>query len=84
MIWSCADLVHFFSINFTLRPGMVLITGTPSGTAWSTDRELGGKWQGERGLVAATRYCLPGDVIECEIEKIGVLRNVVRHVNGAL
>jgi 2-keto-4-pentenoate hydratase/2-oxohepta-3-ene-1,7-dioic acid hydratase in catechol pathway len=78
MIWSCADLVHFFSINFTLRPGMVIITGTPSGTAWSTDRELGGKWQDEPGLVPATRYCLPGDVIECEIEKIGVLRNTVK------
>ncbi len=77
MIWSCADLVHFFSTNFTLRPGMVIITGTPSGTAWSTDKELGGKWQGEPGLVPATRYCLPGDVIECELEKIGVLRNPV-------
>jgi 2-keto-4-pentenoate hydratase/2-oxohepta-3-ene-1,7-dioic acid hydratase in catechol pathway len=77
MIWGCADLVHFFSTNFTLKPGMVLITGTPSGTAWSTDRELGGKWQGEPGLVPATRYALPGDVIECELEKIGILRNVV-------
>jgi 2-keto-4-pentenoate hydratase/2-oxohepta-3-ene-1,7-dioic acid hydratase in catechol pathway len=77
MIWGCADLVHFFSTNFTLKPGMVIITGTPSGTAWSTDRELGGKWQGEPGLVPAMRYCLPGDVIECELEKIGVLRNVV-------
>lgn len=77
MIWSCADLIHFFSVNFTLRPGMVIITGTPSGTAWSTDSELGGKWQGQPDLVPATRYCLPGDVIECELEKIGVLRNVV-------
>jgi 2-keto-4-pentenoate hydratase/2-oxohepta-3-ene-1,7-dioic acid hydratase in catechol pathway len=77
MIWGCADLVHFFSTNFTLKPGMVIITGTPSGTAWSTDRELGGKWQGEPGLIPATRYALPGDVIECELEKIGILRNVV-------
>lgn len=77
MIWSCADLIHFFSTNFTLRPGMVIITGTPSGTAWSVDKELGGRWQGEPGLVPAKRYCLPGDVIECELEKIGVLRNVV-------
>lgn len=77
MIWGCADLVHFFSTNFTLRPGMMIITGTPSGTAWSTDRELGGKWQGEPGLVPAKRYCLPGDVIECELEKIGILRNFV-------
>jgi 2-keto-4-pentenoate hydratase/2-oxohepta-3-ene-1,7-dioic acid hydratase in catechol pathway len=30
MIWSCAELIHFFSRNFTLRPGMVIITGTPA------------------------------------------------------
>lgn len=77
MIWTCADLIHFFSTNFTLKPGMVIITGTPAGTAWSTDKELGGKWQGLPGLVPATRYCLPGDVIESEVEKIGVLRNTV-------
>lgn len=77
MIWSCADLIHFFSINFTLKPGMVIITGTPAGTAWSVDKELGGKWRPTSGLVAATRYCLPGDVIECDIQSIGVLRNRV-------
>jgi len=77
MIWSCAELIHFFSINLTLRPGMVIITGTPAGTAWSTDVELGGKWQGLPGLVPAKRYCAAGDVIECELERIGVLRNVV-------
>lgn len=77
MIWSCAYLVHYFSINFTLKPGMVIITGTPAGTAWSTDADLGGKWQGAPGLVAATRYCLPGDWVESEIEGIGVLRNPV-------
>ena len=77
MIWSCAQLIHFFSINFTLRPGMVIITGTPAGTAWSTDASLGGKWQPEPGLVAATRYCLPGDMVESEVEKIGILRNPV-------
>jgi hypothetical protein len=29
------------------------------------------------GLVPATRYCLPGDLIECEVEGIGILRNPV-------
>lgn len=77
MIWTCAELIHFFSVNFTLRPGMVIITGTPAGTAWSTDRDLGGSWHGEPGLVPAMRYCLPGDVIESEIDGIGTLRNVV-------
>ena len=78
MIWSCADLIHFFSTNFTLKPGMVIITGTPAGTAWSADRELGGRWQPKEGLVAAARYFLPGDIVECEIERIGTLRNSVR------
>jgi 2-keto-4-pentenoate hydratase/2-oxohepta-3-ene-1,7-dioic acid hydratase in catechol pathway len=83
MIWSCAELIHFFSRNFTLKPGMVIITGTPAGTAWSADRELGGKGVTQPGLVPATRYCLPGDVVECEIEHIGVLRNPVAEANAA-
>jgi 2-keto-4-pentenoate hydratase/2-oxohepta-3-ene-1,7-dioic acid hydratase in catechol pathway len=80
MIFSCADLIHFFSISFTLKPGFVILTGTPGGTAWSTDPELGGKWVGGDGsetLVPAKGYLKPGDVIECEMERIGVLRNVV-------
>jgi 2-keto-4-pentenoate hydratase/2-oxohepta-3-ene-1,7-dioic acid hydratase in catechol pathway len=80
MIWNCAQLIHFFSRNFTLKPGMVIITGTPAGTAWSADRELGGKGVTQPGLVPATRYCLPGDIVECEIEKIGILRNPVAEV----
>ena len=82
MIWTCAQLIHFFSRNFTLKPGMVIITGTPAGTAWSTDQELGGKGVTQPGLVPATRYCLPGDVVECEIEKIGVLRNTVAEASA--
>jgi 2-keto-4-pentenoate hydratase/2-oxohepta-3-ene-1,7-dioic acid hydratase in catechol pathway len=83
MIWSCAELIHFFSVNLTLRPGMVIITGTPAGTAWSADESLGGKWHPEPGLVKATRYCLPGDVVEGEIEGIGVLRNPIAVAAGA-
>jgi 2-keto-4-pentenoate hydratase/2-oxohepta-3-ene-1,7-dioic acid hydratase in catechol pathway len=78
MIWTCADLIHFFSTNFTLKPGMMIITGTPAGTAWSTDKELGGHWMPREGLVPARRYCLPGDIIECEIERIGVLSNPIQ------
>ncbi len=77
MIWSVAELIHVFSMNLTLRPGMVIITGTPSGTAWSTDKELGGNWSGGNGIVPAKGYLQAGDEIECEIEKIGVLKNRV-------
>jgi len=78
MIWSVAQLVHFFSINVTLRPGMVIITGTPSGTAWSTDKDLGGRWSGTDGMVPASGYLKDGDVVVCEIDRIGRLENVVR------
>jgi 2-keto-4-pentenoate hydratase/2-oxohepta-3-ene-1,7-dioic acid hydratase in catechol pathway len=84
MIWTCAELIHFFSRNFTLKPGMVIITGTPAGTAWSSDKELGGKGVHQPGLVPATRYCLPGDVVECEVEKIGLLRNTVQQAGEAM
>lgn len=77
MIWTCAELVHFFSSNFTLRPGMIILTGTPAGTAWSVDAELGGTWHPTDGLVAAKRYCRPGDRIVSEIDGIGVLENKV-------
>lgn len=77
MIWSVAQLVHFFSVNVTLRPGMVIITGTPSGTAWSTDAELGGRWSGTDGMVPAKGYLKDGDRIVCEIDRIGQLENTV-------
>ena len=80
MIFSCAELIHFFSTNLTLKPGMVIITGTPGGTAWSTDPSLGGKWVGGDGsetLIPASGYCKPGDEIECEMENIGILKNTV-------
>ena len=77
MMWTVAELVHIFSTNLTLRPGMVIITGTPSGTAWSTDESLGGRWTGGNGIVPAKGYLQPGDVIECEIDGIGRLRNRV-------
>ena len=77
MIWNCAELIHFFLINFTLRPGMLILTGTPAGTAWSVDADLGGTWKPEGALVPATRYCLPGDIVESTIDQIGTLKNPV-------
>lgn len=77
MIFSCAQIVHFFSLSMTLKPGIVLITGTPAGTAWSADESLGGRWKGSNGIVRASGYLKAGDVIECEVERIGTLRNTV-------
>jgi 2-keto-4-pentenoate hydratase/2-oxohepta-3-ene-1,7-dioic acid hydratase in catechol pathway len=77
MIWTCARLIAFFSTFITLRPGVVISTGTPGGTAWGTDPELGGKKPMRRDVVAARGYLQPGDVVTCEIERIGRLTNPV-------
>jgi 2-keto-4-pentenoate hydratase/2-oxohepta-3-ene-1,7-dioic acid hydratase in catechol pathway len=77
MIWDCARLIEFFSTFITLRPGVVISTGTPGGTAWGTDPELGGKKPMRKDVVAPKGYLRPGDEVVCEIERIGQLRNPV-------
>jgi 2-keto-4-pentenoate hydratase/2-oxohepta-3-ene-1,7-dioic acid hydratase in catechol pathway len=83
MIWSCAELISLFSRQITLRPGMVILTGTPAGTAWSMDPELGGKGLTDPALVPASRYCRAGDVIDCTIANIGTLRNRIAQATPA-
>ncbi len=76
MIWAVAELVEFFSVFLTLRPGVVISTGTPGGTGWGNDTELGGR----RGTISGLkpgRYLQPGDRVACEIEGIGMLCNDV-------
>jgi len=77
MIWDCARLVEFFSTFITLQPGVVISTGTPGGTAWGTDPELGGKKPMRKDVVAPKGYLQPRDVVVCEIERIGRLENRV-------
>ena len=77
MIWTCAQLVEFFSTFVTLRPGVVISTGTPGGTAWGTDPELGGKKPMRKDVMAAKGYLQAGDEVVCSIEGLGELRNKV-------
>jgi 2,4-diketo-3-deoxy-L-fuconate hydrolase len=62
MIFEVADLISRLSEGMTLRPCDVLLTGTPEGVAMGME---------------SSRYLSPGDVIECEVSSIGVLRNAV-------
>ena len=66
-------IVSTFAAGLTLQPGGIISTGTPGGTGWGQDAALGG-----RGYVpldcAPARYLRPGDVVESEIEGVGVLR----------
>jgi 2-keto-4-pentenoate hydratase/2-oxohepta-3-ene-1,7-dioic acid hydratase in catechol pathway len=62
MIFSVPRLINYASTIFTLVPGDVIVTGTPSGVGWSRK---------------PPRFMQPGDVVEVEIEAVGVLRNPV-------
>ncbi len=77
MIWTCAQLVEFFSTFVTLQPGVVISTGTPGGTAWGSDAELGGRKPMRKDVSAAGAYLQPGDEVVCEIEGVGRLVNRV-------
>lgn len=80
MIWKLSELVAFFSNYITLRPGVVISTGTPGGTGWGTDADLGGRGL-KQGVSAKWNYLKGGDEVICEIEGIGRLRNQVRIVH---
>jgi 2-keto-4-pentenoate hydratase/2-oxohepta-3-ene-1,7-dioic acid hydratase in catechol pathway len=63
LIFAVPFLVAFVSNVFTLEPGDLILTGTPPGIGWARDPKL---------------PLQDGDVVEVEVEGIGVLRNPVR------
>jgi 2-keto-4-pentenoate hydratase/2-oxohepta-3-ene-1,7-dioic acid hydratase in catechol pathway len=76
MIWDVSTVVAFFSDFYTLQPGVLIETGTPGGTAWATDPEIGGRPY-EREDVTRAGYMQPGDVVTVEIDGIGSLTNPI-------
>jgi 2-keto-4-pentenoate hydratase/2-oxohepta-3-ene-1,7-dioic acid hydratase in catechol pathway len=70
MVYTVGDTLSLISQTFTVRPGDLLATGTPSGV----------------GYARTPPWLLqPGDVVEVEVDRLGVLRNIVvaneaRHV----
>jgi acylpyruvate hydrolase len=63
MIFKIPYIVSFISDSITLEPGDVVSTGTPSGVGIYAKPE--------------PRLLKPGDVVEVEIESIGILRNYI-------
>ena len=62
MVYPVGDTLSLISHTSTLRPGDLLATGTPSGV----------------GYARTPPWLLqPGDVVEVEVERLGVLRNPV-------
>lgn len=62
MIFSIAATIAFISRTITLEPGDIIATGTPSGVGLSAKPPM---------------FLKEGDVVEVEIESLGVLRNPV-------
>lgn len=62
MIFDVARLIEFLSGSTTLETNTLILTGTPEGVGMGRKPPL---------------YLKPGDVVETEIEGIGVLRNPV-------
>ncbi|MEA3156667.1 MAG: hypothetical protein QOK44_4256, partial [Betaproteobacteria bacterium] len=69
MIWNIPQLIAYFS-QATLEPGDVISTGTPAGVA-AGRKPHESPW-----------YLCPGDVIECEVENVGLLRNRIVEDNS--
>ncbi len=61
-IFGIKELVSFCSKNFTLLPGTIIMTGTPSGVGFARKPPV---------------FLKEGDIIEIEIEGIGILKNSV-------
>jgi len=72
MIHGVPQLIAFLSRLLTLQPGAVVSTGTPGGTGWGQDAELGGTGVTPAGC-APGRYLAAGDHVQSEIEDVGEL-----------
>jgi 2-keto-4-pentenoate hydratase/2-oxohepta-3-ene-1,7-dioic acid hydratase in catechol pathway len=72
MIHDVAELLVFLSRLLTLQPGAVISTGTPGGTGWGGDADLGGTGVTPAGCVPGS-YLRPGDRVESRIEQVGEL-----------
>ncbi|HUI94641.1 MAG TPA: fumarylacetoacetate hydrolase family protein [Xanthobacteraceae bacterium] len=62
MIFGFADLIAYVTTFMSIRPGDVLVTGTPVKKGPRTD---------------PPRWLVPGDVVEIAVPEIGTLRNEV-------
>ena len=62
MVYTVGDTLAHISRTFTLRPGDLLATGTPSGVGYGRTPPV---------------LLQPGDVVEVDIDHLGVLRNSI-------
>lgn len=62
LLYTCADMIAYLSSAFTLEPGDIILSGTPAGAGFVFD---------------PPKFLKVGDVVRCEIEKLGHIENKV-------
>jgi 2-keto-4-pentenoate hydratase/2-oxohepta-3-ene-1,7-dioic acid hydratase in catechol pathway len=62
MIFGFGELIEYISTFTTLKPGDLILTGTPTGAGARFD---------------PPRWLKPGDIVEVTVPEIGTLRNTV-------
>jgi 2-keto-4-pentenoate hydratase/2-oxohepta-3-ene-1,7-dioic acid hydratase in catechol pathway len=62
LVFGPQQLVDFIAETIELEPGDLILTGTPSGVGEGMD---------------PPRYLEPGDVVRCEIERLGVIEHLI-------
>ncbi|MGI9288928.1 MAG: fumarylacetoacetate hydrolase family protein [Pseudomonadales bacterium] len=60
MLFSCAELISYVSQHITLKPGDVILTGTPEGVAMG---------------MSGQPWLVPGDEVVVEVSNLGRLEN---------
>jgi acylpyruvate hydrolase len=62
-LWNVTEALCIIAECMTLEPGDVIITGTPAGVGYARTPPV---------------FMKAGDTIEIEVERVGLLRNVVK------
>jgi acylpyruvate hydrolase len=63
MVFTVAEIIHHISRVMTLEPCDIIATGTPAGVGFA--------------MKPKPKFLQDGDVVRIEIEKIGILENMV-------
>jgi len=67
LIFDIPAILEWLSLGMTLVPGDIIATGTPSGVGFAR---------------TPPEYLQPGDLVECEVEGLGRLRNRIAAARG--
>ena len=62
LVFNCYEMIEYLSKAFTLMPGDLIATGTPEGVGIA---------------MTPPSFLQVGDIVRCEVERIGFIQNVV-------